>query len=273
MQKSDRLKIKAVAIGGFDGVHVGHKELLKRLGENGLVVVIETEHANLTPKGHREKHINYPLHYFELGDIMQLTPKEFIEMLLDFYPKLEKIVVGYDFKFGYKRSASAQDIKKYFEKRVVIVDEVKVKNISVHSRTIRGFLRVGDIIQANELLGRRYSVEGDVIRGQGLGMTRLYATLNLNVREFLLPSEGVYATVTKIGADSYDSVTFIGHRVTTDGAFSVETHILDKEIKETQTACVEFVEKIRDNMMFCELEALKAQISDDIKKAREILKH
>jgi len=272
MGKSERLKVRSIAIGGFDGIHEGHKELLKRLGEDGALLVIDTEHTNLTPQGYRERYVKYPIHYLELADIMQLTPKEFIDMLLVRYPKLQKIVVGYDFRFGYKRGADANDIKKYFDKDVVIVNEVKIKNISVHSRTIRGYIRVGDMEYANTLLGRRYSITGDVIKGQGIGIRKLYPTLNLNVRQFLLPGEGVYATTTEIAGNVYDSVSFIGHRVTTDGGFSIETHIIDKTIESADSASIEFIKKIRDNMMFCELEALKAQISDDIQKAKDILK-
>lgn len=268
----DRGKIRAIAIGGFDGIHKGHQQLFGELGGSGGILVIDTEHTNLTPREFRERYVDFPVFYLDLPDILQLTPGEFIEMLTVRFPKLEKIVVGYDFRFGHKRSGEAKDISRYFDGEVVVVSEVKVNGISVHSRTIRGYIRVGDMQQAKKLLGRNYVIGGEVISGQGLGMRRLYPTLNLNVRQFLLPGEGVYATRTQIGDSTYDSVSFIGHRVTTDGGFSVETHILDDTIEPgVERANIEFVKKMRDNMMFAELEDLKKQISADIAQAREIL--
>ena len=273
MKTFDRGKIRAIAIGGFDGIHRGHQQLFKELGSNGGILVIDTEHTNLTPKDYREKYVDFPVFYLDLPDILQLTPEEFIEMLKVRFPKLEKIVVGYDFRFGHKRSGEAKDIPRYFDGEVMVVSEVKVDGISVHSRTIRGYIRVGDMEQAKKLIGRHYSISGDVISGQGIGMRRLYPTLNLNVRQFLLPGEGVYATRTCIKGKRYDSVTFIGHRVTTDGGFSVETHILGEVIESgIEEADIEFVKKMRDNMMFAELEDLKTQISTDIAQAKEILK-
>lgn len=273
MKNMDRGKVRAIAIGGFDGIHKGHQKLFEMLGANGGILVIDTEHTNLTPKDFRERYVDFPVFYLDLPDILQLTPGEFIDMLKIRFPKLEKIVVGYDFRFGYKRSGEAKDISRYFSGEVVIVGEVKVGEISVHSRTIRGYIRVGDMGQTRKLLGRNYAVSGDVISGQGLGMRRLYPTLNLNVRQFLLPAEGVYATKTCIKGISYDSVSFIGHRVTTDGGFSVETHILGEMIEEgIEAADIEFVKKMRDNMMFADLDGLKEQIAKDIALANEILK-
>lgn len=254
-------------------MHKGHQQLFESLGANGGVLVIDTEHTNITPKGYREAYVNCPIFYLDLTDILQLTPKEFIDMLTVRFPKLERIVVGYDFRFGYKRSGAAEDIKNYFDGEVVIVSEVKVAEISVHSRVIRGYIRVGDMEQVSNLLGRNYSVSGDVIRGQGIGMRQLYPTLNLNVREFLLPAEGVYATRTVIKGVAHDSVSFIGHRVTTDGGFSVETHVLNQEIEGgVESAAIEFVKKIRDNMMFANVDKLKERISLDIEEAGKILR-
>ena len=216
--------------------------------------------------------MDHPIFYLELSDISQLTPEEFIGMLTVKFPKLGTIVVGYDFRFGHKRSGEARDITRFFNGKVIIVNEVKADGISVHSRTIRGYLRVGEVEQAAMLLGHPYRVSGDVIRGQGLGMRQLYPTINLDVRNFLLPAEGVYACKTEVGGRWYDSVAFIGHRVTTDGSFAVETHILNASVDTVgETVSIEFVKRIRDNMMFAELEELKAQIARDIQAAGAIL--
>jgi len=125
---------------------------------------------------------------------------------------------------------------------------------------------------ANKLLGRTYAIEGRVIPGQGLGKRSLVPTLNLKVEHYQLPLEGVYATRTQIGSSRYPSVSFLGHRVSTDGSFAVETHILDKDIGSVEGEIVlEFVALIRPNRKFDTLEALKEQIKKDIESAGSLL--
>ena len=92
-------------------------------------------------------------------------------------------------------------------------------------------------------------------------------TLNLDVKSYLLPFEGVYATRTRIGYKTYGSVTFIGNRISTDGKFSVETHILNEYIDSAEHVAVCFIKRLRDNMKFENLSALKRQIEFDIKQA------
>ena len=90
----------AIAIGGFDGMHFGHQALFAELGENGTIVVIETGYANLTPKDERENFTLYPILYIELDTIRHLDGKGFVAFLQEEFPKLQKIVVGYDFQIG-----------------------------------------------------------------------------------------------------------------------------------------------------------------------------
>ncbi|MEA1918036.1 MAG: bifunctional riboflavin kinase/FAD synthetase, partial [Campylobacterota bacterium] len=99
-------KINSIAIGGFDGMHIGHQRLFERLGNSGAIVVIETGYANLTPKKEREKFTHYPIFYYELDNIRVLNGEEFIALLKSNFPKLKKIVVGYDFHFGKDRKYS-----------------------------------------------------------------------------------------------------------------------------------------------------------------------
>jgi riboflavin kinase/FMN adenylyltransferase len=125
---------------------------------------------------------------------------------------------------------------------------------------------------ANTLLGRRYSIEGVVVSGQGLGKKELVPTLNLNVQAYQLPLEGVYATRTEVDATWYPSVSFLGHRVTTDGSYAVETHILEKDVGVVKgTIALEFIDFIRANQKFESLEALKEQIYRDIESAKKIV--
>ena len=263
-----------IAIGGFDGVHVGHQHLFANLGEEGCVVVVDSGFANLTPKREREKFTHYPLYYFTLNDIRHLDADGFISLLKEEFPRLKKIVVGYDFHFGKERAYSHEDLKNGFQGEVIVVDEVKVNGESVHSRTIRQKLSHGDIKTANALLGRNYSISGDVVKGQGIGAKELVATINLHVSSFMLPQEGVYTTLTRIDDEEHyhPSISFIGHRVTTDGSFAVETHILDGKIDCTKQASISFVNFVRKNQKFDSLDELKVQIKRDINISKSELK-
>ena len=263
-----------IAIGGFDGVHVGHQHLFAHLGKNGCIVVIDSGFANLTPKKERENFTHYPLYYFTLDTIRHLDAKGFISLLKEEFPRLEKIVVGYDFHFGKERAYSHEDLKNRFEGEVIVVDEVKVNGESVHSRTIRNKLSHGEIKTANALLGHNYTINGDVVKGQGIGAKELVATINLHVSNFMLPREGVYTTLTRIDDEEHyhPSISFIGHRATTDGKFAVETHILDGEIECTKRASISFVDFIRKNQKFDSLDELRQQIKKDINISKSELK-
>ncbi|MFA6789046.1 MAG: riboflavin kinase, partial [Arcobacteraceae bacterium] len=123
----------------------------------------------------------------------------------------------------------------------------------------------GDINTANTLLGRKYKIKGYQIKGQGLGSKEFVPTINLKVENYLLPNEGVYATKTLLDGNSYFSITFLGHRVSTDGSYAVETHILNQTIQEHKKDVeIKFFKKIRGNQKFDSFEALKKQIDLDI---------
>lgn len=265
--------VKSVAIGSFDGIHKGHKELIKKLGDGGALVVICNGRACLTPGDRRQEYSGVPCFYYDLDDISELRGDEFIDMLKKDFVNLKKIVVGYDFKFGKDRAWDKHDLKHLFDGEVVVVDEFCFDGLGVHSSAIRRFLRDGDIYRANRLLGREYSVVGKVIAGQGIGKKYLYPTLNLDITPYIVPKNGVYATRTKIDNTTYSSITFIGNRLSTDGEFAIENHILDKNIDyRPDFVRVCFVEWIRDNMKFDSLDELKNQIAKDIIIAKNVAK-
>ena len=263
----------AIAIGGFDGMHLGHQELFSKLGESGSIVVIETGYANLTPKKERENFTDYPFLYLDLETIRHLDGRGFIDFLQNKFPKLEKIVVGYDFHFGKDRKYSYDNLKILFSEEVVVVDEVKHKEDSIHSNIIRTKLTNGDIKGANAFLGYNYTLKGEHISGQGIGAKELVATINIEVSEFLVPKEGVYATLTRINSDEHfhPSVSFIGHRQTTDGSFAIETHILGEKVLCVQKVAISFVSFIRENRKFETLGELKEEITKDIEKVSKEL--
>ncbi|MEA1982211.1 MAG: bifunctional riboflavin kinase/FAD synthetase [Campylobacterota bacterium] len=263
----------SIALGGFDGMHIGHQELFRQLDENGTIVVIETGYANLTPERHREKFTDYRIVYLKLDDIRHLDGEGFIKFLHLNFPKLNKIVVGYDFHFGKDRKYSFNDLKSMFDGDVIVVDEVKHKNDSVHSHKVRQKLTIGDIKGANEFLGHNYTLVGNVVKGQGIGKKELVATINIEAPEFLIPKEGVYVTLTRIDNEEHfhPSVSFIGHRVSTDGSFAIESHILDGEVLCQKEADIRFVAFIRENEKYDSLQKLHSAIESDIAKANREL--
>jgi riboflavin kinase/FMN adenylyltransferase len=261
--------ITSIAIGGFDGMHIAHQELFKNLDSNGGILSIESGFANLTPKKYRQEYSKYPIFYYNLQDIRHLEGCEFIKLLKEEFPNLKKIVVGFDFCFGKDRKYCIEKLKEFFEGEVVVINEVKLENIAVHSRIIREYLKAGNIQIANKLLGKEYKIYGQQIKGQGLGTKSFVPTINLKVDEFLLPNEGVYITKTILDEQEFNSITFLGHRFTTDGSYAVETHILDRDIEDKDYKIqIKFCDKIRDNKKFDSFEELKNQILDDIKSAK-----
>ncbi|MEA2018342.1 MAG: bifunctional riboflavin kinase/FAD synthetase [Campylobacterota bacterium] len=266
--------ITSIAIGGFDGMHLAHQQLFSKLNNNGAIVVISTEYANLSPNANRSLHTKFPLFYYPLENIKHLSGEQFIKLLYEEFPNLKKIVVGYDFHFGYKAAYSIENLKELFDGEVIVVDEYKIDNIAVHSRVIRSYLRDSKLEDANKLLGYEYRIKGTHIRGQGIGSKQFVATINIDVKEFLIPSEGIYITKTILQNKSYNSVTFIGHRVTTDGKFAVETHIIDNNFNEIipNNIDIVFYKKTRDNKKFETYEELKQEILNDIIQAKEWFK-
>ncbi len=275
MKKSSSILINknsvtAVAIGGFDGMHLAHQELFKNLGKNGGIIAIESGYANITPNTYRQEYTNYPVYYYVLDNIKHLSGEEFIVLLKEEFPNLEKIVVGFDFHFGKNRKYNTSNLAELFKGEVQVIKEVRIDDNPVHSRIIREYIKNGDIPTVTKLLGREYKIFGKQIRGQGLGSKSFFPTINISVTKFILPEEGVYATKTIINEEEYNSITFLGNRVTTDGSFAVETHIIDEDIKNRYSSVqIKFCEKIRDNKKFDSFEELKEQIKRDINKTKD----
>lgn len=266
----DKKNIKAIAIGGFDGMHLAHQELFRNLGNTGAIVCIETGYANLTPNKYRQEYTNYPIYYYVLENIKKLDGKEFIKLLKEEFINLEKIVVGFDFGFGKNRAYDSNSLKELFLKEVVVVNEIKIDETAIHSRTIREFIKDGNIEKANQFLGKNYKIYANSIKGQGLGKKEFVPTINLELEDFLLPNDGVYITKTTILDKTYPSVSFIGNRKTTDDKFAFETHILNEDIDlKSSKISVEFLKKIRGNKKFDSFLELKNEILNDINIAKK----
>lgn len=266
-------KITSIALGGFDGMHLAHQKLFSLLDETtGAVIVIETGYANMTKGLKRQKYTHHPIVIYPLPEIKQLNGQGFVEKLSKDFPKLEHIVVGYDFHFGKDRAYDASDLKTFFKGSVTVVDAVSKGGVAIHSHLIRDFIRSGDMKKCKQFLGRDYSVEGSVIKGQGLGTQSLVPTINL-LSDQLLPKSGVYVSLTRINDEVgfHPSVTFIGHRVSTDGKEALETHILDMEIKEVECVEIVFMDYLRENRKFDDLKSLKEAILEDITQSKKVL--
>lgn len=260
--------IDSLAIGRFDGLHLGHAELFKKLGANGAILLVDTKKANLTPPEFLGRYTTLPVYRYELERIKELDAKGFIEKIKEDFPKAKKIVVGEDFRFAANRSAGTDELKKLFEGETLIVPELKIDGVGVHSRLIRALIIEGKVKEAAKYLGRNYEVFGSVVKGQGIGAQKLVPTINLLVERYILPKEGVYATRTEIEGKLYSSVTFVGHRVSTDGNFAVETHILEGFCAvDVERVFVSFIAKIRDNKYYESIEELKYAIKSDISAA------
>jgi riboflavin kinase/FMN adenylyltransferase len=260
--------ITSIAIGSFDGIHLAHRALIDQAE---AVVVIERGSGYLTPGYKRSWYTTKPLFFYHLETIRHWDAAAFLSRLRCDFPHLKTIVVGYDFGFGKGREGDAAHLEQTFDGEVVVIEEVMLEGVSIHSHVIRDRLRHGKIAQANAMLGRAHRIDGEVIRGQGIGARELVPTLNLHVRDYQLPAEGVYATRTCIAKQWYPSVSFLGHRVTTDGTFAVETHVIDRDIGAvTGRVSIEFVAYIRPNQRFDGLGTLRKQIEQDIESVKSM---
>jgi len=227
LQDVNRDNVRAVAIGNFDGMHLGHQKLFERLGEQGaIIVILAGGGTKLTPFASRQAFTNKKIFYCDLRAIKSLSGGEFIALLRQNFINLQKIVVGEDFRFGRDRAWGVEFLRREFRGQTCVVGEFCLSGGGVHSSRIKELLSRGRCEEAAELLGRNYEICGRVVRGQGRGAREFVATLNLDASGYFMPKSGVYATLVRAGSREFASVSFLGHRLSTDGAFAIETHIL-----------------------------------------------
>ncbi|HEC1572845.1 TPA: bifunctional riboflavin kinase/FAD synthetase [Campylobacter upsaliensis] len=270
----EKNEVKTLAIGCFDGIHLGHLELIKRLDLNGALLVINKFKGEILSDFKQKQELGKrAIFTLEFEKIRHLKAQDFLHLLRQEFKFLEHIVVGYDFVFGHNKEAGAFDIERLSGIKTSIVPEFKLDGLSVHASLIKDFLARGEVKKAERFLGRKYSIKARVIRGQGLGKKELFATLNLENLDYFLPKNGVYASMIKIGEERFKSVSFLGVR-STDLAFSVETHIVEefqKEVRVGEEVELFFIEFLRENEKFSNLKALKEKIKQDVEQAKEIL--
>jgi riboflavin kinase/FMN adenylyltransferase len=289
-----------ITIGTFDGVHVGHRAIMQRLvaaaKEQGLVSAVLTffPHPRMVLQKNSDiKLINtlsekkqlledIGLDYFVVEpftyEFSRLSALEYVRDILVTQLKAKKIIIGYDHRFGRNRNADIQDLKKYGEQFGFEVEEISAQQldeVSVSSTKIRKALAQGDIHTANTYLGYAFTIEGVVTKGKALGRTIGYPTANLHVPQTykLIPKNGVYVVKALVNNILTYGITSIGTNPTVGGtAKSIETFFLDTSTdlygKELQ---LHFLQHIREEATFKDLESLKQAIQKDEAFARDYI--
>ena len=289
-----------ITIGTFDGVHVGHRAIMQRLvaaaKEQGLVSAVLTffPHPRMVLQKNSDiKLINtlsekkqlledIGLDYFVVEpftyEFSRLSALEYVRDILVTQLKAKKIIIGYDHRFGRNRNADIQDLKKYGEQFGFEVEEISAQQldeVSVSSTKIRKALAQGDIHTANTYLGYAFTIQGVVTKGKALGRTIGYPTANLHVPQTykLIPKNGVYVVKALVNNILTYGITSIGTNPTVGGtAKSIETFFLDTSTdlygKELQ---LQFLQHIREEATFKDLESLKQAIQKDEAFARDYI--
>lgn len=294
----ERLSSPVLALGNFDGVHLGHQAMLKvaierarDIGGSSMVFTFDPHPIKvLAPEKYLplitpvEKKIKL---MDELGlsaivcaefnlDFAKLSPKQFIKELLVDRIGAKEIVVGFNYSFGKGREGNIDSLNKMGEEysfKLHVVEPFKVGGIVVSSSKVRGAIWSGNARLAAALLGRPYGLDGVVVPGRNRGKKLGFPTANIETRGELFPKSGVYATIVILEGKRYSSVTNVGKQPTfSDGVFSVEAHIFDFDA-DIYGKHVEllFMERIRDEMAFPGPDALVEQIKRDSATAKEIL--
>src|SRR3990172_10352139 len=296
-EKEERLKTPIIALGNFDGVHLGHQEILKRVvekarrkGGTGIVVTFEPHPLKILSPGKcppliisfREKaelleqagiDILACLHFDR--EFAGLNPSEFVDKIIVEGIGAKEVFVGYDFAFGKGREGDTNTLKKLGKKfgfDVNVVEPIRVANKTVSSTLIRNLIREGNVREASIYLGRYNSVRGRIIGGDKRGRKLGFPTANIHPHHDLIPKEGVYIGEVHLHDNkNYKSLINIGTRPTFgEHELNIEAFIFDfdKDIYG-EFLKVSFLERIRDEVRFETSELLISQMTEDLKKAKK----
>ena len=297
LEEAGRYGPAAVTIGNFDGVHLGHRALLRATSDaaraRGLrpvvlmfdphpacVVAPERAPRLLTTPQERctllaEEGISDVLILPFTSELARLEPADFARQYLHGGLQARVVLVGRGFRFGHRQSGDAAMLERLGRElgfATEFVDEVRWRRHKVSASEVRKSILGGDVSTGCRLLRRPHSIAGEIVRGHGIGSKKTVPTLNLRTAAQVIPANGVYVTRTADSADGrrWNSITNIGHRPTFGGdpELSIETFLLDPlEGATPESIRVEFLRRVRDEKRFETPEVLKAQILLDVKFA------
>src|SRR5215469_8866055 len=286
-----------VSVGNFDGVHRAHQAVLRDIAERAKqhgaksVAITFDPHPSrilrpdsglklLTPTREKLRWIHPTgvdaVLVLPFGrDLSLLTPREFAEQILKNRLRACEVHEGYNFRFGHKAAGDVHTLTEFGREMgfaVKIFDRMTLRGESVSSSQIRKLLNEGKVSRARHLLGRPFAILSTPGRGRGYGSKYTVPTINLSRYDELVPQDGVYITRTRVGEECFDSVTNIGNRPTFGAdSFAIETHLLNfhpiELIAHTEVE-VCFLERLREEIKFPSVDALREQIAKDVKKAR-----
>ena len=283
-----------VTIGTFDGVHLGHRKIKKRLidsTEKGhlqtalltfyphpRMVLQQSEDLKLINTIEERKLIleetgleHLIVHPFTM-DFSRLSAREYVEEILVKSLNAKKIVIGYDHHFGRNRTANIEDLKEFgkeFNFEVLEISKQDIEDVAVSSTKIRRSLEDGDLETANKYLSLPFFLSGEIVRGKGLGKNMGYPTANMDIEESykLIPKEGVYVVASVINGDKHFGMMNIGTNPTVGGQNrSIETYFfdLDKDLYG-QHLHIQLLKRIRSEVKFDGLDALvEAMRADEV---------
>ena len=288
-----------LAIGMFDGVHLGHQQVLlqavRSASQNNAISVAITfdQHpANIISPGQAPAIIQTQAQRIRTIELLGIkailiikfdqefslkTGESFIQELSQGFGSIHSICVGKDFMFGHNRDGNFKSLQKLGQKFGFIsygLQSVMLDGQKISSTRIRTALHEGKLDEAKKMLGRKFSIEGLVIKGDGKGRKIGFPTANLETKGLILPPNGVYAAHARLNGKSFKSVVNIGIRPTinkTSSLLQVETHLLEFNTEiYGQVIEIEFISRLRDEILFNSIEKLKKQISCDIDHAKNL---
>ncbi|WP_298126349.1 bifunctional riboflavin kinase/FAD synthetase [uncultured Clostridium sp.] len=293
---NEESKNNYIALGSFDGLHLGHLSLIEKAKD--LAVKNNGKSIIFTFKNHPRKFLNttnkiqlimtneekidilqneeVDIIAFKAFDekIMKMMPDEFIRWLCKSY-NVKGIIVGFNFKFGYKNLGDVETLEKFqkeYKYKLYVMKPYTMQDEIISSTSIRKELLDGNVKKAFNMLSRPYMLSGKVIDGKKLGRTIGFPTANLEInKEKVIPKKGVYYTNVKIDEKTFKGITSVGNNPTVNGQeLTLETYILNfnediygKEIK------VYFIDRIRDEIKFNNMNEVVAQLKKDKKFAEE----
>ena len=278
---------KVVTIGKFDGLHLGHRSLIEKTvalrseQEESLVISLESASSFLRTGPEKASilsswGVDAALHLSLSADLITMPPEVFIEEILVRHLMAKAIVVGSDFRFGYKRGGDTKLLQAFADAygyTVYVMPEVTVHNQKVSSSRIRSYMEEGRIDLANQMLGYAYFLTGEVVHGRALGRTIGVPTANIIPGpDKWIPRFGVYASCTQIGSDRFYGITNIGTKPTVEGGFvGCETYLFDME-EDLYGAYekTELLSFLRPEEKFDSIDALKTQLLIDIENGRSV---